>query len=55
MLCGELDKLYWFGAGGVGVLVAYVFVVDMQDMFIPMDGKSSKRLLRTTLKHKFRT
>lgn len=31
----------------------YVFAVDMQDMFIPTDGKTSKMLLRTTLK--FRT
>lgn len=36
-----------------GGCAACVFAVDMQDKFIPMDGKNSQMLLRTTLK--FRT
>lgn len=46
--------LWWaWQAHTDGGCAAYVFAVDMQDLFIPMDGKTSKMLLRTTLK--FRT
>lgn len=34
LVCDELDKLMLNGG-----CAAYVFAVDMQDMFIPTDGK----------------
>lgn len=47
----NLTSSYWVG----GFVTAHAFVVDMQDVLTPVDGKNSKRLLRTTLNHKLRT
>lgn len=38
-----------------GFVTAYIFVVDMREMFFPSIGINSKRLFRTTLKCSFRT
>lgn len=38
-----------------GFVIAYVFVVDMQETFFPSVGMNNKRLFRTTLKCSFRT